>query len=63
MFGRRETARISIGTRRVEAYRAGMDNSPGRRLDIGRGQGWVFRVQQKILVFGVCILENGRSEP
>jgi hypothetical protein len=32
MFGRRETREIPVGTRRIEAYRAGMDNSPGRRL-------------------------------
>ena len=28
VYGRRETARISIGTRRIEAYRAGMDQHP-----------------------------------
>jgi hypothetical protein len=36
MFGRRETARIPIGTRRIEAYRAGMDTHRGAVC----GQGW-----------------------
>jgi hypothetical protein len=28
MFSRRETARIPVGTLRIEAYRAGMDEQP-----------------------------------
>jgi hypothetical protein len=35
MFGRRETARISVGTRRIGAYRAGMD----QRLDTWTAEG------------------------